>query len=123
VEASPNLEPGLFDTLERYRFAGAKAVDSRGIPERNLERQIVARSPTPTKGNIAMAGRQMQNVDLSLGNLYLEARKLCDIFWAILSTREPADVFALREDVALPGLFKPAFSWRRAKDIAWHQGA
>ena len=32
--ASPNLERGLFSTLEKFRFADGKALDFRGIPER-----------------------------------------------------------------------------------------
>jgi hypothetical protein len=32
--ASPNLERGLFDTLERFRFADGTAIDFRGIPDR-----------------------------------------------------------------------------------------
>jgi endonuclease/exonuclease/phosphatase family metal-dependent hydrolase len=32
--ASPNLERGLFDRLEKYRFADGKVIDFRGIPER-----------------------------------------------------------------------------------------
>jgi hypothetical protein len=32
--ASPNLERGLFSTLEKFRFADGKALDFRCIPER-----------------------------------------------------------------------------------------
>ena len=34
--ASPNLERGLFKSLERFRFADGKAFDFRGIPERTV---------------------------------------------------------------------------------------
>jgi len=34
--ASPNLERGLFSTLESYRTADGKAIDFRGLPERTL---------------------------------------------------------------------------------------
>lgn len=33
--AAPNLERGLFDTLERFRFADGKALDFRGVSERS----------------------------------------------------------------------------------------
>jgi endonuclease/exonuclease/phosphatase family metal-dependent hydrolase len=33
---SPNLERGLFDVLERYRFADGKAFDFRGVPARTV---------------------------------------------------------------------------------------
>jgi len=32
--AAPNLERGLFDTVERFHFADGKAFDFRGVPER-----------------------------------------------------------------------------------------
>jgi hypothetical protein len=34
--ASPNLERGLFDTLERFRFGDGTAFDFRGVPERTV---------------------------------------------------------------------------------------
>ena len=34
--ASPNLERGLFTSLEKFRFADGKAIDFRGIPERTV---------------------------------------------------------------------------------------
>jgi hypothetical protein len=34
--ASPNLERGFFNTLEKFRFADGKAIDFRGIPERTV---------------------------------------------------------------------------------------
>ena len=34
--ASPNLERGLFTTLEKFRFSDGKAIDFRGVPERTV---------------------------------------------------------------------------------------
>jgi endonuclease/exonuclease/phosphatase family metal-dependent hydrolase len=34
--ASPNLERGLFTTLEKFRFTDGKAIDFRGVPERTV---------------------------------------------------------------------------------------
>ena len=34
--ASPNLERGLFTTLEKFRFADGTAIDFRGVPERTV---------------------------------------------------------------------------------------
>ena len=34
--ASPNLERGLFSTIEKYRFADGHAFDFRGVPERTI---------------------------------------------------------------------------------------
>jgi endonuclease/exonuclease/phosphatase family metal-dependent hydrolase len=34
--ASPNLERGLFSTLEKFRFADGTAIDFRGVPERTV---------------------------------------------------------------------------------------
>ena len=37
--ASPNLERGLFSTIERFRFADGHAFDFRGVPERTINRR------------------------------------------------------------------------------------
>ena len=34
--ASPNLERGLFSTLEKFRFSDGKAIDFRGVPQRTV---------------------------------------------------------------------------------------
>jgi endonuclease/exonuclease/phosphatase family metal-dependent hydrolase len=38
--ASPNLERGLFNALEKYRFADGKAIDFRGISERTTNGKV-----------------------------------------------------------------------------------
>jgi endonuclease/exonuclease/phosphatase family metal-dependent hydrolase len=86
--ASPNLERGLFDTLEKYRFADGKAIDFRGIPER---------TNNGNAGTLADSNQRLSKgfaptfiTELIWGNLRIAKFKL-DWFFIKADTGSPRD--------------------------------
>jgi endonuclease/exonuclease/phosphatase family metal-dependent hydrolase len=53
--ASPNLERGLFSTIERFRFADGHAFDFRGVPERTINRRSGTLGNSNERGSAGFA--------------------------------------------------------------------
>ena len=84
--ASPNLERGLFSSIEKFRFADGRAFDFRGIPERTVNR---------TGGTLANSNQRQSGgftatfqVDLTYGKVRLAKFKL-DWFFVKSNLNEP----------------------------------
>jgi endonuclease/exonuclease/phosphatase family metal-dependent hydrolase len=98
--ASPNLERGFFNTLEKFRFADGKAIDFRGIPERTVN---------GTSGTLADSNQRQGkgfnptfNVELIWGKVKLAKFKL-DWFFVKADIGTPRDAKG-------PYLFAPHFA-------------
>jgi endonuclease/exonuclease/phosphatase family metal-dependent hydrolase len=53
--ASPNLERGLFSTIEKYRFADGHAFDFRGVPERTINGKSGTLADSNERGSAGFA--------------------------------------------------------------------
>jgi hypothetical protein len=76
--ASPNLERGLFDMLEKYRFADGKAIDFRGVAERTSNGRTGTLADSNERGSKGFA--PTFNAELIWGKVRVAKYKLDWIF-------------------------------------------
>jgi endonuclease/exonuclease/phosphatase family metal-dependent hydrolase len=97
--ASANLERGLFDTLERFRFEDGKAFDFRGVPERTVNGRSGTLGDSNERGRKGFAPSFM--AELIWGKVRIAKFKL-DWIFVKADLQNPRDVKA-------PYLFAPHF--------------
>jgi endonuclease/exonuclease/phosphatase family metal-dependent hydrolase len=76
--ASPNLERGLFDMLEKYRFADGKAIDFRGVADRSSNGRTGTLADSNERGSKGFA--PTFNAELIWGKVRVAKYKLDWIF-------------------------------------------
>ncbi len=87
--AAPNLERGLFDMLEKYRFADGKALDFRGVPERTSNGRSGTLGDSNQRGSKGFA--PTFNSELIWGKVRVAKFKL-DWFFVKDNIEKPRDV-------------------------------
>jgi endonuclease/exonuclease/phosphatase family metal-dependent hydrolase len=87
--AAPNLERGLFDTLEKFRFADGKALDFRGVAERTSNGRTGTLADSNERGSKGFA--PTFNAELIWGKVRVAKFKL-DWIFVKADIEKPRDV-------------------------------